>query len=79
MLCLSILRLEPIPDLVEALNVVKHIAKPCRGLLMKNFIRQFSLKKIVLSGVVISTPLALALILAAEAARKAARTAKPSR
>jgi len=33
---------------------------------MKNFIRQFSVKQIVLSDVVISTPLALALILAAE-------------
>jgi hypothetical protein len=31
---------------------------------MKNFIRQFSVKQIVLSDVVISTPLALALILA---------------
>lgn len=33
---------------------------------MKNFVRQFSLKQIVLSDVVLSTPLALALILAAE-------------
>jgi len=33
---------------------------------MKNFVRQFSVKQIVLSDVVLSTPLALALILAAE-------------
>lgn len=33
---------------------------------MKNFIRQFSVKQIVLTDVVISTPLALALVLAAE-------------
>lgn len=33
---------------------------------MKNFVRQFSVKQIVLSDVFLSTPLALALILAAE-------------
>lgn len=33
---------------------------------MKNFVRQFSVKQIVLSDVALSTPLALALILAAE-------------
>lgn len=33
---------------------------------MKNFVRQFSAKQIVLSDVFLSTPLALALILAAE-------------
>ncbi|MBZ2168781.1 hypothetical protein [Marinobacter sp. F4216] len=33
---------------------------------MKNFIRQFSLKQIILSDIFLSTPLALALILAAE-------------
>ncbi|WP_339805384.1 hypothetical protein [uncultured Marinobacter sp.] len=33
---------------------------------MKNFVRQFSVKQIVLSDVILSTPLALALILAAE-------------
>ncbi|MDC0661380.1 hypothetical protein [Marinobacter sp. SS21] len=33
---------------------------------MKNFVRQFSVKQIILSDVFLSTPLALALILAAE-------------
>ena len=33
---------------------------------MKNFVRQFSVKQVVLSDVFLSTPLALALILAAE-------------